>query len=52
MKINEEIIPEVAAKILKNYNDILNAEKNHPEDIVTFSDFKEFKKYMNSIVVE
>ena len=49
MKNNEEIIPEVGIKILKNYNDILDAEINHPENIVTFNTAEEMIAYFDSL---
>lgn len=40
---------EVEKKILKNYQEILDAEKNHPENIVTLRNEKEIDAYFNSL---
>lgn len=43
---------EAEKNILKNYNDILDAEINHPEDIMTFDTVEEMIKHFNSICDE
>ena len=49
MNIQKNMRPEVVEKILKNYQEILDAEINHPEDVMTFDNFEEFKKHMDSL---
>lgn len=49
MYSQKDIIPEVLEKIKQNYNDILDAEINHPENIVTFNTVEEMKKYFDSL---
>jgi hypothetical protein len=49
MNIRNNIKSKVERNILKNYQEVLEAEKNHPEDFVTFNSVDGMKKYFDSL---
>ncbi len=44
-----DINPEVEEKILKNYQEILNIEINHPENVVTLRSVEEIRNHFDSL---